>query len=71
METISDKLLDEASNFYAEYNQQGLNPKPFSLDDVDIRRRGKEFLNRQEVRNRLRDEFQATRSKYQKRAENE
>lgn len=69
METISDKLLDEAGNFYAEYNQQGLNPKPYDLGDVDIRRRGKEFQARQEVRNRLRDEFQATRSKY-KRVEN-
>lgn len=59
-----ESFLKEVLNFYEEYEQRGENPKPFDLDDMHIRRRGREFKEREKRRQALQDEYQKTREKY-------
>lgn len=43
-------LLAELQNYYDEFNGKGLNPKEYSLDDFEQRKRGRAFTERQAAR---------------------
>ena len=57
-------LLDEVKNFYDEYNGFGESPKPFDLDDFEIRKRGRLFNERSRKREQLKKEYLKAADKY-------
>ena len=62
-----EELLDECTNFYDEYDGKGKSPKEFDLDDLDVRRRGKQFKERQAQRKERDAAYQAARALYKRR----
>ncbi|WVX87381.1 hypothetical protein EniLVp02_0042 [Vibrio phage EniLVp02] len=47
---LQSDIINDLDNFYEEYEGRGRNPKEFDLYDVDVRSEGREFKQRQAIR---------------------
>lgn len=59
-------MLKELDDYYFSYSNSNPAAK-FDFDDIDIRKEGKRFEARQEIRDTLTAQYEETRAKYKRR----